>query len=100
MFGTRYSGTRMEGARNTACTKLTDEDKEALHLLAVEAGMSDYELTRKILRRYIRVWGDAPADAQQRYIQVTDCVDPSNRDPGRSTLQIPGGAGADGAHPE
>ena len=85
MYGTRYSDTRMEGARNTACTKLTDEDKEALHLLAVEAGMSDYELTRKILRRYI---------------QVTDCVDPSNRDPGRSTLQIPGGAGADGSRPE
>ena len=53
MYGTRYSGTRMEGARNTACTKLTDEDKEALHLLAVEAGMSDYELTREILIQYI-----------------------------------------------
>lgn len=53
MENLRFSNTRMEGARCTACTKLTDVDKSALHRLAVDANMSDYELTRVILCTYI-----------------------------------------------
>ena len=50
---TRYSRTREIGARHTACTKLTDAQRDALHWLAVERGLSDYELTRRILVDYI-----------------------------------------------
>ena len=49
----RYSPTREAGARHTACTKLTREDHDALHLLAVERDISDYEMTRRILVEYI-----------------------------------------------
>lgn len=51
---TRYSRTREVGAVHTACTKLRLEDKEALHCLAVERGLSDYELTRRILTAFIQ----------------------------------------------
>ena len=50
----RYSRTREVGAVHTACTKLTDQDHKALHWLAMERGISDYELTRRILVDYIR----------------------------------------------
>ena len=50
----RLSMTRTAGASCTACTKLTPEDHDALHALAVERGLSDYELTRRILHEYIR----------------------------------------------
>lgn len=50
----RYSRTREEGACHTACTKLTEQDHDALHWLAVERGISDYEMTRRILLQYIR----------------------------------------------
>lgn len=50
----RYSPTREAGARHTACTKLTQEDHDALHWLAVERGISDYELTRRILVEYLQ----------------------------------------------
>ena len=56
---TRYSRTRESGACHTAATKLTLEDKLGLHYLAIERGISDYELTRRILVNYIR--GRAPA---------------------------------------
>ena len=49
MQTTRYSRTRVEGARYTACTKLTEEEKARLHALAVEREISDYEITRRIL---------------------------------------------------
>ena len=45
----RFSSTREPGASCTACTKLTPEDHDALHALAVERDLSDYELTRRIL---------------------------------------------------
>lgn len=51
---TRYSPTREAGANHTACTKLRAEDKEALHYLAVERGISDYELTRRIILDYLQ----------------------------------------------
>ena len=57
----RYSRTREVGAVHTACTKLLQEDKQALHWLAMERGLSDYELTRRILVDYIR--GRASADS-------------------------------------
>lgn len=50
---TRYSKTRMRGANHTACTKLTEDEKTRLHLIAVEREISDYELTRRILQEYI-----------------------------------------------
>ena len=50
---TRYSGTRVAGANCTACTKLTAADKQALHRIAVQRGLSDYELARQILLEYI-----------------------------------------------
>lgn len=50
---TRYSGTRVAGANCTACTKLTAADKQALHRIAVQQGVSDYELARQILLEYI-----------------------------------------------
>lgn len=50
---TRYSGTRIVGANCTACTKLTAADKQALHRIAVQRGVSDYELARQILLEYI-----------------------------------------------
>lgn len=49
----RFSLRREPGASCTACTKLTPEDHDALHALAVERGVSDYELTRRILHEYI-----------------------------------------------
>lgn len=53
MLTTRYSGTRIAGANCTACTKLTAADKQALHRIAVQQGISDYELARQILLEYI-----------------------------------------------
>ncbi len=53
MQTTRYSRTRVDGARHTACTKLTEEEKARLHAMAVERELSDYELTRRILQQYI-----------------------------------------------
>lgn len=53
MLVTRYSGTRIVGANCTACTKLTAADKQALHRIAVQRGVSDYELARQILLEYI-----------------------------------------------
>lgn len=53
MHVTRYSGTRVAGANRTACTKLTAADKQALHRIAVQQGISDYELARQILLEYI-----------------------------------------------
>ena len=53
MIVPRYSKTRAEGARHTACTKLTEADSSALHYMAIERGISDYELTRRILQDYI-----------------------------------------------
>ena len=50
----RFSSTREPGASCTACTKLTPEDHDALHALAVERDLSDYELTRRILVEWIR----------------------------------------------
>ena len=50
----RFSLTRELGATCTACTKLTPENHDALHALALEQGLSDYELTRRILVEYIR----------------------------------------------
>ena len=47
MLTTRYSGTRIVGANCTAC------DKQALHRIAVQRGISDYELARQILLEYI-----------------------------------------------
>ena len=67
---TRYSPTREVGANHTACTKLTIEDKQALHWLAVERGLSDYELTRRVLVDYIR--GRAPARPPESVIDDTD----------------------------
>lgn len=58
MAGTRYSKTRQAQAQHTACTKLTWEDKQALHWMAVERGLSDYEMTRKILLEYVRGTGN------------------------------------------
>ena len=55
---TRFSRTREPGAQHTACTKLTWEDHQALHWLALERGLSDYQLTREIIVDYIR--GNAP----------------------------------------
>jgi len=55
----RYSRTREVGANQTACTKLTEAQRQALHWLALERGMSDYQLTREILVDYIS--GRAPA---------------------------------------
>ena len=55
----RYSRTRAVGAVHTACTKLNDQDHQALHWLALERGVSDYEMTRQILTDYI--YGRAPA---------------------------------------
>ena len=46
MPGTRYSKTREAQAQHTACTKLTWPDKQALHYMAVERGLSDYQFTR------------------------------------------------------
>lgn len=54
MAGTRYSKTREANAQHTACTKLTWPDKQALHYMAVERGLSDYQLTRQILVEHIR----------------------------------------------
>lgn len=54
-----YSKVREIGANVTACTKLREDDKLALHYMAVERGVSDYELTRRILLEFIR--GRAPA---------------------------------------
>lgn len=53
MKNPRYSSTRAEGAKYTACTKLTEEEKTRLHCIAVERGLSDYELTRRIIQEYI-----------------------------------------------
>ncbi len=53
MQTTRYSRTRVDGARYTACTKLTEEEKARLHAMAMEREISDYELTRRILQQYI-----------------------------------------------
>jgi len=63
MPGTRYSKTRQTAAQHTAATKLTLKDKQILHWMAVERGLSDYEMTRKILLEYIRGI-DACADKQ------------------------------------
>ena len=46
MWTTRYNPTREVGANHTACTKLLQEDKQALHWMALERGLSDYELPR------------------------------------------------------
>lgn len=54
MPGTRYSKTRHAKAQHTAATKLTLEDKNVLHWMALERGLSDYEFTRYILLEYIR----------------------------------------------
>ena len=54
MPGTRYSKTRETKAQHTACTKLTWPDKQALHWMAVERGLSDYQLTRQIIVEFIR----------------------------------------------
>ncbi len=53
MQTTRYSRTRINGARHTACTKLTEEEKTRLHTMAMERELSDYELTRRIIQQYI-----------------------------------------------
>jgi len=53
MLITRYSRTRVVGANHTACTKLSAEDKQALHWIALERGVSDYELTRQVLLDFI-----------------------------------------------
>lgn len=53
MQTTRYSRTRVEGARCTACTKLTEEEKAMLHAVAIEREISDYELTRRIIQQYL-----------------------------------------------
>ena len=55
----RFSPTRESGAVCTACTKLTREDHDALHWMALERGLSDYELTRRVLVEYVR--GRAPS---------------------------------------
>ena len=55
----RFSRTREVGASHTACTKLTEEQRKALHWLALERGLSDYQLTREILVDYIE--GRTPA---------------------------------------
>ena len=54
-----YSRVRHAGARHTACTKLREEDRDALHFMAVERGISDYELTRRVLVDFIH--GDTQA---------------------------------------
>ena len=59
MPGTRYSKTREANAQHTAATKLTWPDKQALHYMAVERGLSDYQLTRQILIEYIKGNTDA-----------------------------------------
>ena len=56
MRTTRYSKTRITGARHTAATKLTEEEKQRLHAIAVERELSDYELTRQILQEYINAY--------------------------------------------
>lgn len=50
----RYSKTRVAGANHTACTKLTKDEKDRLHYIAVEQNLSDYELTRRVLQEYIK----------------------------------------------
>ena len=50
----RYSPTRYQGATCTAATKISEEDHEALHLIAVESGISDYEAVRRAVLRYIQ----------------------------------------------
>lgn len=62
MPGTRYSKTREAQAQHTACTKLTWPDKQALHYMAVERGLSDYQFTRQIIVEYIR---KTPGDTAQ-----------------------------------
>lgn len=54
MKGTRYSHIRINGAHHTACTKLTKDEKTRLHCIAVEQGISDYELTRRVLQAFIK----------------------------------------------
>lgn len=56
MRTTRYSKTRITGARHTAATKLTKDEKQRLHAIAVERRLSDYELTRQILQEYISAY--------------------------------------------
>ena len=73
---TRYSPTREVGARHTACTKLTQEDHDALHRLAVERGLSDYELTRRILTAFIQ---DRSAERDPLPL---DSALPAGQDPG------------------
>ena len=53
MRATRYSKTRLEGAKHTAATKLTEDEKTKLHQIALQQGISDYECTRRILTDYI-----------------------------------------------
>lgn len=67
----RYSRTREEGASHTAATKLTWEDHQALHWLAVERGLSDYQLTREILVDYIN--GRAPAARALEAVKADSC---------------------------
>ena len=65
----RFSRTRQVGASHTACTKLTEEQRQALHWLALERGLSDYQLTREILVDYIDGRDPAqrmPADTDER----------------------------------
>ena len=44
----RYSDTRRAGATHIVATKLTESQYNALHYLAVEAHVSDYEYLRKL----------------------------------------------------
>lgn len=68
----RFSRTREAGACNTACTKLTQEDHQALHWLALERGVSDYQLTRDILVDYIR--GRSPARRTKAADAERECM--------------------------
>lgn len=44
----RYSETRRAGATHIVATKLTESQYNALHYLAVEAHVSDYEYLRSL----------------------------------------------------
>ena len=56
MRTTRYSTTRLTGAEHTACTKLRKEEKERLQAIATEKGISNYELTRRIIQEFIAAY--------------------------------------------
>lgn len=47
---TRYSRTRKNGANHTIATKLTEQEYNKFHYLAVDKGISDYEYLRCIVK--------------------------------------------------